>query len=611
MPAGSSTTFEKYGLQWPAGTNPLAIEFFMLRNGGFWRNKREEKEYGLGMFEHYKAAMMLLWPEDDWHRWCDLAIREFVNNTVTCLLGPKDSAKTYTASKFGLVNYFCWPKETCVLVSSTDVRGLELRVWGAMKGLYNRATDAFPWLPGQIFESLHAITTETPPDEATGKKKGKVLNRGIICIPCLQGGQYVGLGKYIGIKSKRLVFIADECQAMGPTFLSAVSNLGGKEFFRFIPIGNPNDPGDPLGQAAEPEIGWGAMPEPKKTTVWKNRFLNGKTVNFVGTDSPNFDFPESQKPRYPYLIHKGKIDEVLSFWGPDSAEYYSQCVGVMKTGLLARRVITPDLCRIHRANEPPEWLGTPRTMVYAVDAAYSGTGGDRCVAGYAEFGDSKDGTQIFCVHPPKIVPISVSVSMTPEDQIAEFVRQECEALGIPPENIGYDSTGRGTLGAAFARIMGSRTPQPIEFGGKPSTRPVRHDLYIQDGDHRRHKRCDEHYYDFVTELWFSARYTIECGQMRGLPEDVMKEGCSREYGRSKANKIFVESKHDPKARARMARSPDLFDWLVTALEMARQKGFKIQRAGEPTFDVRLPSDYWFERQQEYESMIKGRQLQHV
>jgi len=95
-------------------------------------------------------------------------------------------------------------------------------------------------------------------------------------------------------------------------------------------------------------------------------------------------------------------------------------------------------------------------------------------------------------------------------------------------------------------------------------------------------RCDEYYVDFVSELWFSSRYVVECDQLREMPEDVLREGCQREFGKQAmrtGTKHFIESKHDPKARERMRRSPDLYDWLVTAIEGARQRGFKIQKLG--------------------------------
>lgn len=566
-------TVQKYGLQWPLGTDALKVEFYMIQNGGQW--KIGNTTVGMGLFHHYKEAQKLLWPEDDHHRWSDLFLSSVCQYDMLTVMGCQNACKTYSAAKYALVDYWCYPDETMILVSSTDIRGLELRVWGAIKGLFNRAKDRYEWLAGVVLESVRTITTNSADDE-----RARELRKGIICIPCLQGGRYVGLGKYVGIKQKRVRLISDECQFMGQNFLDSVANLSGNRSFKGIMLGNPNDPLDPLGMAGEPVDGWTSMPEPKKTTTWRTRFHNGLCINFVGTDSPNYDPPnDPMKPRYPYLQNQPQIDKIVAFWTKDSQQYYSQAIGVMKTGLLSKRIITRELCRQHKALDKAVWKSDKITKIYAIDAAYSGTGGDRCVGGWIEFGENTEGVTILKVNPPKVIPVSINTTETPEDQIAKYVKRDLENNGIKPENTFYDSTGRGTLGAAFARLFGTVTPVPVEFGGRPSKRPVRHDLFVSEGRERRLKRCDEHYLDFVSELWFSARYIIECDQMRELSEDVMQEGCGREYGTAGSNKLFVESKHDPKARERMKRSPDLFDWLVTACEGARQRGFIIQRLG--------------------------------
>ena len=92
---------------------------------------------------------------------------------------------------------------------------------------------------------------------------------------------------------------------------------------------------------------------------------------------------------------------------------------------------------------------------------------------------------------------------------------------------------------------------------------------------RRLKKCDEHYSKFVTELWFTVRYTIESRQMRQFPNDVMDEFCQREWMMVRGDKIEIETKDDMKKRT--GRSPDLADWCAIACEGARQKGFRIER----------------------------------
>lgn len=601
----SKPKFEKYGLFWDDGTSPLEIEFYFIRRGGEMTYCK--RTHGLGLFHHYQEAAKLLWPKQDQHRWNSLTLQEILANAITGIIGPASSGKTHGASKYALIDYWAFPNNTLILVSSTDVRGLELRVWGTIKDLFNQARELHPDLPGQVLDSLHTITTD---NIEKGDNKARTLKKGIICVPCLSSGRYVGLGKYVGIKQSRLRLIADEAQLMGPGFLDSISNLASNPGFKAVILGNPIDPLDPLGLACEPIGGWGSMPEPVKTTVWKTRFMDGKCVNLVGTDSPNFDYPQDQPPKYPYMINQRRLDEIAAFWTKDSQQYYSQGVGVMKTGLLTKRVITRTMCEQHHALRKAEWMDTERTLVYAIDAAYSGVGGDRCVGGWIEFGKAAHGGTIVRINPPKIIPIVINVGKEPEDQIAEYVQLDILPIGISPKHVFYDSTGRGTLGSAFARKFGEETPVPIEFGGKPSVRPVRHDLFVSENGHDRLKRCDEHYFDFVTELWFSVRYCIESEQLRELPEDVMREGCAREYGRSKGNKFFVESKHDPKARERMVRSPDLFDWLATAIEGARRLGFQIRRLGTHFTENSSDDDFWQKEHEEYREEIQSHMLIH-
>ncbi len=184
----------------------------------------------------------------------------------------------------------------------------------------------------------------------------------------------------------------------------------------------------------------------------------------------------------------------------------------------------------------------------------------------------------------------------PEDQIADAVKVDLEQYNIPPENCFYDSFGKGTVGFAFARKFGTNPPVPVDAGARTTARPVRFDLWVTEKDGRRRlKRCDEHYSKFITEMWFSVRESIESRQMRELPEDVMSEGCWREYKTVAGDKIEVEPKDELKER--MGKSPDLFDWLAIAVEGARQRGFKIKRLGMEV-PVENSTWDWFMKQQE-------------
>lgn len=563
------STRENYGAWWDARLTDAQIEMGCIRLGGKW--KERYGECGLGLHQHYLNLQAILWPELDDHRWHRLVQKEIASSQVTVLMGPASTAKTHEAAKVALCEYWAAPDETIILISSTDLRGLELRVWGEIKMLFQKARELYPDLPGHLIDSKHCITTD---DINEGEVRD--LRKGIVGIPCIVSGKFIGLGKYVGIKQKRVFLIADEAQFCPSSFLESISNLEKNPYFRCIIMGNPIDPMDSLGKASEPEDGWNSIGEPEKTTVWKTRFRNGVCVNLVGTDSPNFDYPNDEPARFPYLINRESIEGTIKFYGKDSLQYYSQCKGVMKSGVLARRVITRELCRKNNALEPAVWKGTPTTKIYASDIAYGNIGGDRAVGGWGEFGRDVEDRLILEVKPPEIIPVSVRNTASPEDQIAEYCKTQCEANDIPPENFFYDSTGRGSMGTAFARIW-SADVNPVEFGGQPSTRPVCQDLFILDEKTRatRLKLCSEHYSKRVTEFWFSVRYCIESGQLRGLANDVMEEGCMREWKMVRGDKIEIETKAETKER--MGRSPDLFDWLVTLLEGARRRGFQIAR----------------------------------
>lgn len=576
----------RYGLMWPALQDALDIERYMIQHGGQWKLQNGGTA-GSGLAFHYKAMMKLLWPEEDQHRWFNLIVDEWTNNLLTCVSGCKDSGKSHTMSMIALADYYCFPMETLALVSSTDIRGLELRIWGDMKSLHSRAQSRYEDLPGYLIDSKHCICTDNLEEDEV-----RDLRRGIICIPCVgSSGQWVGLGKYVGIKQKRRRLYADETQFMKQGFMDSLANLNSGDFKGMF-SGNPLGDGDPLDKLSEPKGGWSSLPEPQKTTVWDTRDTGGRCINLVGTDSPNFDYPQDEEPRFPYLINKKAIDRVLSRYKENTFQYLSQCKGVRMTGLDAFKVLTRELCLQHHALEPVYWRNEKRTKVYAVDAAYGNIGGDRCIGGWIEFGYDVTDKLILSVNPPVTIPVkpaSMANGVSPEDQIAQFARDDCERQGIPPGNVFHDATGRGSLGTSFARIW-SADVNPIEFGGKPSERPVTSELTTLDHTtgHFRLMRANEHYSKFVSELWFSVRYVVESGQMRNLPTEVMDEFCRRIWRMVLGNKIEVEPKSEMKERT--GESPDLADFLCTAVEGARRLGFSISRMA--AIDFKQNQEVW-------------------
>src|ERR1035437_4192455 len=589
-------TFERYNLNWPVGTDLLQIEFWMLRKSDEWL-----KQQGRSLFYHFRAAFTLIWPEDDHQRWSDLILKTFCGNEITVLIGCSDSGKTWTMSKIALADCWSQPDKTLWLVSTTEGRGSELRIWGAIKDLFNRGKIRYPELPGKPLDYLKTITTDSLDDE---KELARSLRRGLGGIPCKTGGLASGLAPYIGIKAPRLRHAGDEVAVMTDSFLNAYSNWYGKEDFKGIMSGNFMEVDDPLGIASEPEDGWDSFHDTRWTQTWRGRFYNAAVVALDGRDSPNFDFPADKKPHFSYLIGHKKRDGVIATKGMGSWEYWSQCVGKPVKGMDIWRVLSKDFVVRRKGTEDVVWEGTPLTPCYGVDPAYAG--GDDCIGFRIDFGKSVEGEQILRADRPEKVPVTRNNKFEPEEQIASFLKNRLEQLGIPPQNCFYDSFGRGTLGFAFARLFGAICPVPIDSGAMPTKRPVRFDLFVEEKDGRKRlKRCDEHYTKFISELWFSVRECIDSQQLRNLDPETLREGCSRKFSKNKQGKIEVEPKDDMKER--LGRSPKKMDAFAIAVEGARRLGFKIQRVGSNLIVAKKP-DWLTKHVKEYQESMKNRQL---
>ena len=591
-----------HGLFWDARSDLLQVEMQFIQNEGFLTVKG--KQYGLGLAGHYLAARRIVWGSERFEtRWTRLIYEEIIKNQITILMGAASTGKTSTAAEWILLDYWCFPETTLGLVTTTTVEKLESNVFGEIKSLWQSGTERHPWLAGHVLDHKHSIFT----DEI---EEGSIRDRrkGIVGKACYEGKQWVGDAVFVGIKQQRVRFLGDELSWMAGTFLRSWNPLFSNPDVKVVGSGNPNHcPDDPLGISAEPKDGWASLKEPDVTTCWDTKHLNGRCVNLVGTDSPNFDVPAGQKEPYPRLIGRKFMERVIHDSGLDSPDFYRLVKGVMKFSMAHDRVITRQLCRDHHAHDKANWAGTKRIKIYAVDPAYGGSM-DRCMSGWAEFGDDLDGKQIIRFTQPKAIQINLKLPLSPEDQIANAVFDDLARYDIPPENCFYGAFGKGTIGFAFARKFGKNSPVPIEEGGSPSKRPVRQDLKLWDENKRelRHKRCDEHFRKKISELWFVWRYAIEAEQVRELTEDVVDEGCMREYDTVAGNRIEVEPKED--MRERLGRSPDKADWATFIIEGARQRGFVISSLGPAEIETSASDDWLAEMVKKNYELAKSKRI---
>lgn len=581
----------KYGAYWNERASSVEIELACIQREGRWTDE-DGKTCGNGLAFHIQQLQKLLCPEKDWHRWNTLIVEKMCSHDHVAILGPASSGKSHELAFFCLCMYWADPNRTTIMVSSTTREMLNLRIWGEIKKYFLICREREPRLPGYITESKFCITTDGKDVEA------RDFRNGIVGRPCVVNGRFLGLGDYAGVKNYRVIMVVDEAQFMPGAFLKSMSNINKNPRHKLIALGNPKDPTDSLGLAAEPhksEGGWEGIDRTPKTKTWKTRWPGGICVQLVGTDSPNHDFPADKEP-YPWMIGRKTIATDEEFYGHESVEFYMMDLGMMPLGQVSKRVISRNMCEKYFALESPVWDGTERPIkIFALDAGY---GGDRCVGGEFHLGRDLDGKQILAfVNQPIIVPVNANDPRDAEEQIAEFVMNKCNELDIPPEHVCFDCTGRGVLGSTFGRIWSSAVV-PVSFEGRPTDRPV------TDG---AAKVAKEAYGKFVSELWFAARDAITSGQIRGMTESIMLEGCKRKVIQLPGNKKDVEPKWEMKAATGI--SPDLFDMFVVGIEGARRLGFTIKGANTTTVEQRLewlyrrgPKLREIERQHELQTM---------
>lgn len=592
----SSGRFKKYGLWWQPTVDPISMHADIIRHGGQWTTQKGETA-GAGLFHHFMEFQKLAWPDKIWQKgpfknfWAERCLEVYLSHKYIGVMGCAASGKSDSFGSNVLTDWYCWSDCTTVMVSSTDLKSLEVRIWGMIKRYHKAAKQLHPWLPGYMIEGKQMLTLD-PREESSD---GRDFKNGILAVACKKGNQYVGLGPLIGIHNKRVRLLADECNLMPRAFLDSAANLSKCEDFKLIGLGNPNETTNAHGILCEPSDelgGWeGAIDQNPGTKTWATKFPNGICLQLPGSDSPNLKAPDEEPPPFPFLITRQQMVDDAKIWGRDDWHFTMMTEARMPRGQGSRRVLTKQMCTKFGAFGPPLWRDSRITKIAFLDAAYRGVGGDRCVFGEMQFGyemepppnpgeiasalvfqDERQRHLKQLVHlvDLTIVPISAEKGADlPEDQIARFVMTQCDARGIAPENFYFDSGMRTSLVQTFSRVW-SPYVGSVDCGGKPTETAVSSDIKTM---------CRDYYSKFITELWYSVRLTVESGQFRGMTEDACSEFAQREWKITSGNKIEVESKEEMKLKT--GRSPDLADAVAIGLWGCKQRGFVITRTLAP------------------------------
>lgn len=535
---------------------------------------------GNGELYHRRERIKSIWSDSyEHHEWAERRLVSTCESNWVGWAGPAGSGKTTDAAVQGLEWWLEAPHQTAVIVCSTTMKMLRKRIWAQLTHFHQK----LPQNLGNVGELIDS-------DTMIRWKKGDTKN-GIFGMAVEEGPIDEVINNLIGIHTHRVWLMLDELQGVREAIIKATRNMAKNPVFKFTGMGNPENLNDLLGRICEPIGGWETFDE--NVDSWE---INpgpakgkGRCERFDGRRSPAVLDPEFAK-RNPWMINQEQIDNDLrSVKGNDKdPSYCSQTLGLWPRSGLDSTVLDISIVEKFKCREKAVWThGFER--VAAIDPAFT-EGGDKKILQFGRMGlvhDDEGRRWVIMFDETMQVPIDSTGDKPVEYQIVEFCKEACKLKGVSPTNFATDSSGIGRgLRSIFETEWGPI--EGVEFGGKPSERPV---------DESDMKRCDEAYDRMSTELNLAVRTFAMANGIRGLGRDAESQFCSRKtiY---KNKKTIVEKKSDMKLRSQ--RSPDESDACCILVELCRRKG-AVAASGEVAVSSEGPVIASAIRRDEYDS----------
>lgn len=533
-----------YGLKSAVELQPIELELLLFRDPGM-------APQSPGPEHHFRNVCELLWPQNShpagffWNPWTELMLAKSCAVKYLAVLGCASSGKSDFYAAWAIVNWLCAPTQTLVLVTSTSLKDSRQRIWGRIRHYF--VNSKIP-LPGKLVDSMGMIRT----DDGSGSFDDA---KSITLIAADQKKEKEAIGKIIGRKNKRIIFIADELPELSESILSAAySNLSANPHFQLIGIGNFKSIYDPLGQMAEPVGGYSTITA--EDTEWETK--TGCCIRFDGIKSPNIT---AGKNKWPGIYDGSMLEEHRRTLGATSAEFWRMVRSFpCPAGDINHIYSEPDLLA-GGAFEQPVWLHAPEPVA-AMDPSFT-NGGDRTIVALGFIGQDLSGATIIAFSRYAKLASDITLKDKPRDyQIASQFMELCVKEGIGPWHAAMDSTGAGSVLHSIVAEIWSPKVLAVNMAGSAT------DMLVTTTDERSAK---DHYSNRVSEMWYVGVEFLKARQLRGITKDLAMEMTSRQYTTQKGirMRITVESKKDMKSR--MGYSPDIADAWCIMLDLCRTR----------------------------------------
>lgn len=514
---------------------------------------REEPNPNL-KYKSLRAMHRYAWPEYEayWNFWDERRFRTLCEGyTYISYAGGASTGKSHCAARLALLYWMCSPNKRTVIVASTTLASLSVRIWGYITRLANEMSINFP---------LKYYSGNAP--RILFNKNDPI--HGMYAVAAGKGTEEKAISNWIGRHPKEgMMIVLDEATDLDPVILKSLPNLesGGIDF-KCLVIGNSLSKFDLHGSLSTPAAGWKSI-DPTKDVQWPTTQKNGICLFFSCHESPAIHEwqPDKKALLSKIFITKAAIEEKKKLYGADSDSFYRFVLGFWRDSAADETVISKQFLDEFSVRDLAEWSGiAPLQVVAGLDPAFS-QGGDQCVLRLAVLGQDVRGQMLLDYRKDDLlfkIPISAKMEKSAEIQIADKVIEILRRFNCPLGNLCVDANGQGRALAEVIRLRANSvvTPLKIYSTRQGNTQQKSFDVIIKTN----------------YELWLAFRDFIQTNQLRGLDTITIAQITSR-LVEVKAGKQFLETKQAFKTRIGavspgLAHSPDEADAAALALQVA-------------------------------------------
>lgn len=586
---------EDYGIAWPAKTPQIVKELKCFSMARF-----EGRRIGTmgDAYHHLMCAIRLNWPErlkvavDIGGRryentFFSAVIHGLCDSNEVMLTGPASAGKTCPVAAYNLCAFYANPNRTTALISTTSIKGADMRLWGEIRDLHMSAK----FKVGYVLESVKAITFDKG-FETRGERgsQERDLRNSLTVVAIPAGAEGRGaVRSIIGTKNEIVIWSIDELPEMSDGLLGdATANLESNPFFQLNGIGNAKPGNNPHRSACEPEGGWDGH-NPHTTPyggLWTTK-TGGLCVFLDGHKSPNCapEFSDSPKSALPFQFLSNPIANKRNAErfgqgdieaGMRTLSYFRMNRGIWPEGDVESTVLTKTkVMRTGCNKDVTSWTADARKTYAGCDPAFA-TGGDGFIVCFGERGREITGKEVLRVDSEGIrIEIDAESKQEYAKSAAVATVAALKRRGVEPRDFGIDvSSDGGIIAQAIMQEWGSTEIKLISSQGKPTNLPIS----VVDP-----RPAHEVYDRRVSELWLSLGVAVDLGIIRNYNcfSRYARDHFTRQFETVSGGRLSIETKPDFKSAN--GRSPDDGDAFVYLWDMVRNDGIELTSisASEP------------------------------